>query len=68
VISNGFNGFLFRTGSSPDLAAKMNMLLSDETLRKSLGQNSRRIAEKAYDWHAIAKKLMEIYKRLLDYD
>jgi len=68
VISNGVNGYLFGTGDALDLASKIDMLLSNESLRKSLGLNSRRIATEVYDWRVIAKKLMALYERLLHCD
>ena len=61
-LRDGYNGF-FVTRDPGDVAEKVNMVLSDESLRRSLGENARKTAEK-FDWNKIADKYIEVCKSL----
>jgi glycosyltransferase involved in cell wall biosynthesis len=39
-------------------------VISDENLRKQLGENARKLAEEKYNWVAIGNDLNEIYKEI----
>jgi glycosyltransferase involved in cell wall biosynthesis len=41
------------------------MLLSDAYLRQKLAENSRRLAEPAYDWKVMLKQLDPIYEYIV---
>ncbi len=47
-----------------DLAARLNALLANEALRKTMGQNGRRRAEAHFSWAAIAQKVLALYRSL----
>jgi starch synthase len=53
---------------SRDLAAGINTLMADETLRKTMGANGRRRVEKYFDWKAIATQTETLYKKILSHD
>ena len=61
-LRDGYNGF-FITRDSDDIVEKVNMVLSDESLRRSLGENARKTAEKL-DWSKIADEYIEVCKSL----
>ncbi len=65
VLQDGVNGYLFKTGSSSDLAEKLVTLLAYPSLRKSMSQSSRKIAEETYDWRVVAGRLLDLYKSVL---
>ena len=48
-----------------DLVNAIITLMEDETLRKKLGSNARKVVEKYYNWNIIAKKLHSLYVTLL---
>jgi glycosyltransferase involved in cell wall biosynthesis len=50
-IRHGFNGFL--VNDFKELRKYMNLLAEDESLRREMGTNGRRLAER-YDWDLIA--------------
>jgi len=64
IVENGVNGYLFEKGSANDLAEKLHLVLSDESLRRKLSINSRAIAESKYSWNTIASRLLKIYSSL----
>ena len=48
-IQDGINGLLFKPNNERDLITKLDLALSNECLRKHLGQNARKTAEKLFD-------------------
>jgi alpha-maltose-1-phosphate synthase len=48
-----------------DLAAKINLLMGDEEMRKRFGKAGRRRAEQLFSWKAIAKQTRDLYKALV---
>jgi glycosyltransferase involved in cell wall biosynthesis len=56
IIDNGKTGFLVK--NEKEMAEKINLLLSDEKLRKMMSKNSRKEAEK-YSWEECAKKILK---------
>ncbi|MEW6459460.1 MAG: glycosyltransferase, partial [Bacillota bacterium] len=40
LVADGDNGLLFRFGDEQDLAAKINLLLEDEEMRRLMGRRS----------------------------
>ncbi len=51
--------------SAPEFAAAVRRLLEDPALRRDLGLQARRTAEKDYDWDQIARRQKELYDALL---
>jgi glycosyltransferase involved in cell wall biosynthesis len=49
-----------------DFARTICRLLSDEGLRRQLGDNARRTAEERFGWEPIAQRALESYLTLLD--
>lgn len=50
VMEDGITGFIVPAGSSQKLAEKLNVLIEDEALRKSMGLNGRKRVLEYYDW------------------
>jgi len=48
-----------------DLAARINQLMRDRTLREKFGRAGRKRAEKCFSWSAIARKTEALYRSLL---
>ena len=59
------NGFLVEKQNPRQLAKAIDTLLSDKRLRRRMGQESRKIAERDYDIHSVVDKHLEIYNSLL---
>lgn len=49
---------------SVDLAAAINLVALDPDLRRSMGQNGRRRVEQHFNWTAIARQTLDLYRSL----
>lgn len=61
IISDKINGYLIPSESSIELARRINDLISSESLRRSMGEASKEIATKHFDFDTQVNKLKEIY-------
>ncbi|MBI2085084.1 MAG: glycosyltransferase family 4 protein [Candidatus Aenigmarchaeota archaeon] len=64
-IDDGVTGYLVKMGDKKDFASKINLLLSDEKLRKRMGAAGRRRATKEFDWSIIARKVENVLKEVV---
>ncbi len=62
LIEKGVNG-LFVEQDGGDIAEKVETLMSDATLRNTMGANARRSAER-YSWDSIARRTIEVYEQI----
>ncbi|MHB8085429.1 MAG: glycosyltransferase family 4 protein, partial [Dehalococcoidia bacterium] len=63
-IEDGHNGIITKAGDINSLANAINLLISQPALRQTLGENAQNRA-KAYARQPLAKKLEELYRRVL---
>lgn len=61
IVEDGVNGFLVPPGNSASLAKAIIKILSDQSLRIRMGNESRRIA-KQYDWDIVAEEYVEVIR------
>lgn len=62
LMTNGYDGLLLDNPRDyREIAEKINLLVKDENLRRSMGKNARTTAEK-YSWDEIAKRTLVVYK------
>ena len=52
------------TLETEELAAALERVLVDSTLRREMGQAGRQLVEKHYTWPPIAEQTVELYRRL----
>jgi len=62
VVEEGRNGYLVPVRSVEPLAEALGRLIADAELRRRMGVESRRMAEKEFDTKRIAAETLEIYK------
>jgi glycosyltransferase involved in cell wall biosynthesis len=65
IVQDGYNGLLFEKDNVKDLASKLEMLINNPTLRKQIGKQAREWVERERDWKHLSKKVVEVYKILL---
>ncbi len=66
IIIDGVNGLLLRDPSDVnDLAAKIELLLSNAELRKTMGERARETAEKL-SWDQVTQKTLGVYNTVLN--
>ena len=65
MIDDGINGLLAQLKSSKKLAKSIELILSDEELRKKFSLAAREKVIKNFDQNIIAKKYFDLYKSIL---
>ena len=65
IISDGYDGKLFKSEDADDLSKEIIALYQDPHLRKKLSRNAFEKA-KRYSWENIADKYISLYKCLCD--
>ena len=65
LITDGVDGLLLNEPSDiNDLATKIDLLLSNAELRKTMGERARKTAEK-HSWERVAEKTLKVYNSVL---
>lgn len=65
IAVDGETSFLFETKNGNDLAEKLELLITNEELRKKFGEASRRRAVAFFDLEFLTDKVISIYKQAL---
>ncbi|MCD6542400.1 MAG: glycosyltransferase family 4 protein [Thermoplasmata archaeon] len=63
IVEECNSGFLCLFGDVECIREKIHILMKNEELRKELGNNARKCAESKYNWDAMERRLIEVYKR-----
>lgn len=66
AVINGVNGLICEPKNPADLAAKIEILLDDENLTKTMGKAGRQMVLDLYDQPIITKKYLEVYREFID--
>ncbi|TRZ52413.1 MAG: glycosyltransferase family 1 protein [Dehalococcoidia bacterium] len=66
VLTHGKNGLLVPPCNAERLAEAVLMLMNDQKLRKSLGENARQLMVEKYNWDLVAEKIEEIYLEAIE--
>ena len=65
LVTDGENGYFVKQESPEDLAEKLSVLVSDDALRKRMGEASRKRAM-SMNWKVVAEKFLELCSRKND--
>lgn len=65
VIEDGVDGLLFRAGDAEDLAAKLDRLMGDPVLRKSMGMAGRMRSIGEFNANHYFRRLLDFYGRVM---
>lgn len=66
IIKNGHEGLLLNNPTDPkEITEKINLLVNNKDLRKQMGENAYKTAQK-YSWTKVAKQILEVYKEVLN--
>jgi glycosyltransferase involved in cell wall biosynthesis len=66
VVTDGETGFLSEVGDVEKMATDAAKLLSDETMRREMGQRARESAVSRYRTDIVIPKYIDFYKKVLD--
>jgi glycosyltransferase involved in cell wall biosynthesis len=65
LIQDGYNGFLVTPGNSLELSEKLDILLNDPSLIKSMGQRSRALATTKFNYLKSYQRMQDLYHSLI---
>jgi glycosyltransferase involved in cell wall biosynthesis len=65
LIANEENGLLFEAGDACDLAAKLTILIQDESLRRAFGARAAAFARAKFSIEIAAQRMANIYETVL---
>jgi glycosyltransferase involved in cell wall biosynthesis len=65
IVKHGVNGYVFPKRDNDAMMEKLRIMLDDKKLRNKMGKQSRKIAEKEFDWDIIADKTLKFYRNEL---
>lgn len=65
AISNNLNGYLIKAGSSKELSTAILKIMKSKKIRKSFGDESKKMSKKDFDWSKSIIKIEKIYKNLI---
>jgi len=63
AVKDGQNGFFIKARNSQDIADKVNILLTNESLRLKMGKKAREIAVNKFAWEIIGRRFENIYQK-----
>ena len=66
VITPEINGLSYQAGSADALAAQLNRLITDNSLRQKIGAAARHTVEQCFDLDHVTDAYLDLYRRLLD--
>ena len=61
MVKDGVNGFFVRPRNAREIAEKVNLLLSNEDLRKKMGERARQTVVERFTWAKIADRFENMY-------
>lgn len=64
IIQDGHTGLVFEKDNSTDLAEKLELVIMDEVLRKSLGENACKWVVENHSWDIISQRVLDVYQKL----
>ena len=65
LVSDGEEGLHAEPMNAEDLAQKINLLISDEALKKRLGENGRRKVERDFTRDKVVSQIEEVYSEVV---
>jgi len=66
IITQSYDGFLFEKENVDELKRYLELCLSDEKLRRKIGENARKTVEEKYTFEKIAKEYLKIFESIRD--
>ena len=64
ILKDNSNAFLFDPDNAEDLADKLELVISNEKLRKEIGVNANKWVIENHSWDVISKRVIDVYGKL----
>ncbi len=65
MVRNGESGYLVNPNDADDIADKLSALLADPTLRSTMGEKSRSIAQDRFHPSIVAQRTLDVYRQAM---
>jgi glycosyltransferase involved in cell wall biosynthesis len=65
IIDDGITGFLVDKNSPEQIAEKLELLINNPELRKSMGRAGRKKYEKKYTLHKFEENMLQVFQRVI---
>jgi glycosyltransferase involved in cell wall biosynthesis len=65
ILSEGENGLIFEVGNSAMLAEKINLIMSEPSLREKLAQAARKTVEERFSLNRMVTEIEESFHQIL---
>ena len=65
-VQDGVNGFLVNASDNATLASKLELLITDDELRKRMGRKSLEIVKENFSPKVVADKLVKLYEEVIN--
>jgi glycosyltransferase involved in cell wall biosynthesis len=65
IIENGRAGFLVKTSDANEMAEKIQILLSDNRLRKQMGESAKRKIQDSFTLEQMTNNYITLYRRIV---
>ena len=65
MIEDGVSGLLFDAGDAAELTQRLRELLGDPSAARRLSGNARQVAQERYAPEAVARAVLDVYRKLL---
>lgn len=62
MVKDGYNGLFIRPRNAKEITEKVNILLSNEQLRKKMGERARQTVLEKFTWEKIAVRFEKMYE------
>jgi len=66
IVEDGVTGLIFEKDNSGDLAAKLEIAILDEDLRKTIGENANKWVTENYSWDVISERVTKVYDEIME--
>jgi glycosyltransferase involved in cell wall biosynthesis len=66
IAVHGVSGFFYNKGNIRELSLLISTLVSDDVMRRKMGEEARKRILKEFNWDTISQKLENYYKEILD--
>ena len=66
IVEDGVTGLLVDPSNPRDIAEKILLLINDGDLRKKIGLNAKRVAEKRWRSEVVAEKHLKLYEEIVE--
>lgn len=63
IVKDGVNGYLVRPRNSKEITEKVNKLLSDDALRKRMGERAKQTVINRFTWEKITNRFLHLYEK-----